>query len=92
MGINGVRTIIAVAGAGLALTVSACGGSGLSASSSCQNFMEASPTEQHEVIDKLAGDYRKPDYASPLGEPEVPYYCAANPTTKLGDFFEKAEG
>lgn len=92
MRLRGVRRIFAVAGVGSALAISACGGASLSASSSCQSFMAASPTEQHEVIDQLAGDYRKPDFASPLGEPEVPYYCAANPSTTLGEFFNKAEG
>src|SRR5580693_4557162 len=73
------RSVVAVC-VGSALALSACGGGTLSASSSCKDFMAASPTEQHEAIDSLAGDYRKPDYASPLGEPEVPYYCAANPS------------
>ena len=76
--------------AGLAL--SACSTSSLSASSSCESFMKASPSDQHEVIDQLASHYAKPDFATPLGEPEIPYYCAANPSVTLGQFFEKAEG
>jgi hypothetical protein len=87
-----VRGIAAVAAVGSFLTLSACGGSSLSASSSCRDFMNASAVEQHEVVDQLAGRYRKPDYSTPLGEPEVPYYCSANPTTTLADFFTKAEG
>jgi len=71
--------------------LSACAGSGLSASSSCKDFMNASSVEQHEIVDQLASQYKKPDYATPLGEPEVPYYCSANPSTTLGDFFQKAE-
>lgn len=70
----------------------ACGIGGLSASSSCKDFMSSSFTSQHELVDKLASDYRKPDFATPLGEPEVAYYCSANPTTTLADFFQKAEG
>jgi hypothetical protein len=74
------------------LVITACGGGALSASSSCRDFMDASASDQHEIVDQLAGHYRKPDYATPLGEPEVPYYCSANPSITLGQFFEKAEG
>lgn len=73
------------------LALSSCGGSALSASSSCQDFMKSSVSEQHEVIDQLSSQYRKAAYATPLGEPEVPYYCSANPTVTLGQFFAKAE-
>jgi hypothetical protein len=83
---------LAVAGFALSLLMSACGSGGLSASSSCHDFMDASPTEQHEIIDQLAGQYNKADFATPLGEPEVPYYCTANPSVTLGQFFQKAEG
>jgi hypothetical protein len=54
--------------------------------------MNASATEQHEIVDQLASKFRKPDYATPLGEPEVPYYCSANPSTSPEQFFQKAEG
>jgi hypothetical protein len=74
------------------LALSACGLGGLSASSSCRDFMNASAIDQHEVTDQLAGHFGKPDFATPLGEPEVPYYCAANPSVTLGQFFQKAEG
>lgn len=53
--------------------------------------MSASASEQHEVVDKLASQYQKPAFATPLGEPEVPYYCSASPSTTLGQFFQKAE-
>jgi hypothetical protein len=82
---------IAAAGAISMLALSGCGGSTLSASSSCQNFMSASASEQHEVVDQLSSQYRKAAYATPLGEPEVPYYCSANPSVTLGQFFQKAE-
>jgi hypothetical protein len=70
--------------------LTACGGSGLSASSTCSAFMAASPGAQQQVTDQLAAQYDKPDYATPLGAPEVPYYCASNPNTTLGQFFQKA--
>jgi hypothetical protein len=86
----GLVTAVTVAVSGLAL--GGCGSDNLTASSSCQDFMGASATEQHEVIDQLASHYQKPDYATPLGEPELPYYCSANPSITLGEFFERAEG
>ncbi len=72
------------------LLVSGCAGSSLSASSTCSEFMQASPQDQQQVVSELATQYQKPDFATPLGEPEVPYYCAANPTVTLGQFFSKA--
>jgi hypothetical protein len=48
----------------------------------------ASFEEQHEVIDSLSSKYDTPEYTSPLGEPEVGYYCAGSPETTLEDFFE----
>jgi hypothetical protein len=53
--------------------------------------MAASASERHEVIDQLSSHYDKPAYATPLGEPEVPYYCTASPSVTLGQFFQKAE-
>jgi hypothetical protein len=53
--------------------------------------MKASVSEQHEAVDRLASQFDKPAYTSPLGEPEVPYYCSANPSVTLGQFFAKAE-
>jgi hypothetical protein len=66
------------------------GGSGLSASSTCSQFMNASGQDQEAIVSKLAGQYQKPDYATPLGEPEVPYFCASNPNVTLGQFFAEA--
>jgi hypothetical protein len=86
-----VHMSIAVAGVISCLALTACGSSSLSASSSCQEFMKASPSEQHEVVDQLASQYRKAVYATPLGEPEVPFYCSSDPSVTLGQFFQKAE-
>ncbi len=86
-----VRIGMATVGAVTTLALSSCGGSALSASSSCEAFMKASASEQHEVVDQLSSQYRKAAYATPLGEPEVPYYCSASPSTTLGQFFQKAE-
>jgi hypothetical protein len=43
-------------------------------------------------VDQLATQYRKPDFATPLGEPEVAYYCSTSPSTTLAQFFQRAEG
>jgi hypothetical protein len=72
------------------LLISGCSGSGLSASSTCSQFMNASEQAQESVISQLAAKYEKPDYATPLGEPDVPYFCASNPNTTLGQFFSQA--
>ena len=53
--------------------------------------MKVSASEQHEVVDQLASQYRKAVYATPLGEPEVPFYCSSDPSVTLGQFFQKAE-
>jgi hypothetical protein len=85
------RTII-LAPLPLALTailLSGCS-SGLSSSSTCKDFLNAPQSDQAAIVSKLAGQYNKPDYATPLGAPEVPYYCASNPSVTLGDFFQRA--
>jgi len=86
-----VRTTAVVVSVITCLSLSACAGSDLSASSTCDDFMKASAMAQHEVTDQLASQYKKAAYATPLGEPEVPYYCSANPSATLGYFFERAE-
>ncbi len=70
--------------------ISSCDSGGLSASSTCKDFLSASASDQQQIVSQLAGQYNKPDYATPLGGPEVPYYCAANPTVTLGQFFSHA--
>ncbi|MGN6588306.1 MAG: hypothetical protein ACTHKT_12700 [Solirubrobacterales bacterium] len=72
-----------------ALGISACGG-GLSASSTCKDFSEASAEEQREVISSLSSKFGTPAYTTPLGEPEVSYYCAANSEVTLEEFFQHA--
>jgi hypothetical protein len=86
-----------VRGAGLLIAfaitgslISACNGSALSASSTCSQFMAASAQDQETVVDQLATQYQKPDFATPLGQPDVPYFCASNPNVTLGHFFAQA--
>ena len=72
------------------LGLAGCGG--LSASSSCKTFLSASQQAQVSAVEALAGKYNTPAYATPLGEPEVAYYCAGNPNSSLAKFFEGARG
>lgn len=63
----------------------------LSGSSTCKDFMNASSDEQNTVIDSLAQKYNKPDLATPLGRPEVPYECAGNPNETLDQLFSREQ-
>lgn len=67
-----------------------CGSPELSESSTCQEFLAADPADQQSITQQLAGKFGKPDYATPLGMPAVPYYCARHPDTTLQEFFEAA--
>jgi hypothetical protein len=79
----------------LALVIAAssagCGKSGLSGSSSCKDYMNSSQGDQQKVVSSLAGKYRKPDWATPLGFTGVAYYCATHPKTTLDQFFAAAD-
>jgi len=86
------RAVAAILSAGLVVVAIAGCGSSLSASSTCQDFLSASPQDQQTAVEKLAAQYDKPDYATPLGEPDVPYYCSGNPSATLGYFFSHAQG
>lgn len=74
----------------LGFLVSSCGTGSLSGASTCRDFLQASPADQQQITTQLAGQYKKPAYATPVGEPEVPYYCAANPNVTLDQFFAHA--
>jgi len=69
----------------LSAAVTSCGG--LTQSSSYTTFLSSSPQAQMSVIDSLSGKYQTPDFATPLGEPEVAYYCASHPRSTLRQFF-----
>lgn len=70
--------------------VAGCGSAGISESSTCSEFLAASAQDQKSLVSQLAGKYQKPDYATPLGGPEVPYYCASHPKVTLKQFFSIA--
>lgn len=65
-------------------------GSGLSGSSTCSEYLSASSDDQHAVVNDLASKYGKPDYVSPLGFPEVAYWCASQQNATLDQFFRNA--
>ncbi len=69
------------------LALSACG-SGLTASSSCKDFMEASPEDQSSAISKLSSQFDTPEVATPLGSPNVAYTCSSNPDMSLEELFK----
>ena len=86
-----VRVALAIVSLGtVGLLTSSCENGGLSASSTCKDFLSASAADQNQIVTELAGQYNKPDFATPLGEPDVPYYCAAHPTVTLSEFFAHA--
>jgi hypothetical protein len=64
-----------------------CSGSGLSASSSCKDFMTASQEEQAEAISKLSSKFDTPEVATPLGTPSIAYTCSSNPDMSLEKLF-----
>lgn len=92
MSTRNVRGGVVAAVTALGIGVAGCGSSGLSESSTCSQFLAASPQDQQSLVQQLAGKYRKPDYATPLGAPEVPYYCASHPKITLKQFFSFAGG
>ncbi len=64
-----------------------CGG-GLSASSTCKDFANASPQEQAEAISKLSSQFDTPMVATPLGSPDVGFECASRPEMTLEELFK----
>jgi hypothetical protein len=76
----------AVAAVLASLTLTSCGIGGLSGSSTCEDFMNASTDQQDQVVNQLAQKYRKPDMATPLGRPDWNYECAQHPDLTLDQF------
>jgi hypothetical protein len=67
------------------LTVALAGcSSGLTAQSSCRDFLNASQSDQVQAIDKIAPQENAPDATTPLGMPNVSYLCTGSPDQTLG--------
>jgi hypothetical protein len=78
------RLLAAITSAGfLAVALAGCSAS-LTAKSSCQDFLNASPSDQAQAIDKIAPQENAPDATTPLGMPNVSYLCAGAPQQTLG--------
>lgn len=84
------RWLAAICATVAVMVIAGCGEAGLSESSTCKEFLAANPSDQQSITQQLAGKFGKPDYATPLGMPAVPYYCARSPDTTLQEFFESA--
>ena len=64
--------------------LAACGGSGLSANSSCREFLNASPQDQDAAVSRLAGQLHAPEADTPLGRPNINAICSVEPNMTLG--------
>jgi hypothetical protein len=72
-------------GVAVMLGLTACGGgSSLGASTSCRDFMNASPQAQDQAVSKVATQLNAPDAVTPLGRPNINYLCASQPDETLG--------
>jgi hypothetical protein len=70
-----------VAGALSTVLLAGCGG--LSASSSCSDYLNASSSDQSAVLSSLAVQYHQPELATILGTEGVAYTCAEYPNWTL---------
>jgi hypothetical protein len=68
----------------LGVAAAGCSHGGLTANSSCQDFLNASPSDQVQAIDSIASQEDAPDATTPLGMPNVSYMCAQAPSETLG--------
>lgn len=74
-----------------ALTVGLAGCSGsLTAKSSCNDFLNASQSDQIQAIDKIAAQEDAPDATTPLGMPNISYLCTGDPNQTLGWAIEQS--
>lgn len=79
----------------IAIVFSGCGGGGLEASSSCEDFLASAPEDQAQTISKLSSQFDTPELTTPLGEPNVAYVCSSSPEMTLEEVFQRtheAEG
>ena len=76
------RVVAATLAGGTALTLAACG-TGLSADSSCADYMTAPRSQQDSVVSALASELGAANAVTPLGRPNVDYLCAGDGTLPL---------
>lgn len=85
-----MRRIALVPTVAMAIMFMGCGGGGLSASSSCEDFLSASPEDQEQTISKLSSQFETPELTTPLGEPNVAYVCSSSPEMSLEEVFQRS--
>ncbi len=86
---NGRRLAVLVFTLALPAVVAGCGSSSLSGSSSCNDFLDAPPDQQEQVLNQLAAQYHVPDYAGAvMGMEEIGYECAGDPNATLDQRFQ----
>ena len=65
---------------------------GLSATSTCQQFLNADDgTEQQAIVD-IAESYGEGGFGSPLALPEIRYECSGEPSVTLGSVIQQDRG
>lgn len=84
-GVSPFRLLSLLASAGGIIVLAGCGNSTLGSKSSCKDFLYASQEDQDRAVSRLAVDLRAPDAVTPLGRPNVNYFCADNPQKRLGE-------
>lgn len=85
----GFNVLLTLGLALVALTaLTSCGGAGLSADSSCKDFLNASVEDQDQAVSSIAGDLEAANAVTPLGRPNVNYLCANDPDKTLGEAIE----
>jgi hypothetical protein len=82
----------ATAASVLTLCLSGCMGQGLSADSSCKDYLHASQQDQMQAVDDLVAKlHADPALTTPLGFPEVAYQCSGDSDQTLGDVIKSVE-
>lgn len=93
-GVLAVIAVIAVIAVVLLIKglAAAAGGSGLSASSTCTQFLNADEQTQQQALVNIALSKGIGGFGSPLALPEIQYECSSLPTMTLGALIERDKG
>lgn len=85
-----VATVALLAGRAIYQRVTS--GLGLSAGSTCAQFLRATPDDELAAIRKIGLDEGVAGIGSPLALPAISYSCSAEPNARLGDVIAKFKG
>jgi hypothetical protein len=72
--------------------IAATQGGGLTASSTCQNFLNADAQTQRQSLVDIALSKGIGGFGSPLALPEIQYECSSEPSMTLGAIVERDKG